>query len=59
MDKRNLRSTNRVDYSKLNSVGVNIQPTCQTVQEHAVSGNREQCSNSENGSTSNTIGLRL
>ena len=58
MDKRNLRSTNRVDYSKLNSVGVNIHSTPhQTVQEHAVSGNREQCGNSENGSTSNTIAL--
>ena len=58
MDKRNLRSTNRVGYSKLNSVGVNIHSTPhQTVQEHAVSGNREQCGNSENGSTSNTIAL--
>ena len=58
MDKRNLRSTNRVDYSKLNSVGVNIHSTPhQAVQEHAVSGNREQCGNSENGSTSNTVAL--
>ena len=58
MDKRNLRSTNRVDYSKLNSVGVNFHSTPhQTVQEHAVSGNGEQCGNSENGSASNTIAL--